>query len=67
MTAFLEKLERKVPVYIYIKERCNTDDNLPEVMIKFFKLIVLEAEEIATLDEKYARLLEVGYISRIYL
>ena len=73
MTAFLEKLERKeVPVYIYIKERCNTDDNLPEVMTKFFKLlIVLEAEEIATLDEKYARLLEsrdtlVEFIERLY-
>ena len=60
ITAFLEKLERKeVPVYIYIKERCNSEDNLPEIITKFFKLlIVLEAEEIATLDEKYARLLE---------
>ena len=73
MTAFLEKLERKeVPVYTYIKERCNAEDDLPEVMTKFFKLlIVLEAEEIATLDEKYARLLEsrdtlVEFIERLY-
>ena len=73
MTAFLEKLERKeVPVYIYIKERCNSEDNLPEIITKFFKLlIVLEAEEIATLDEKYARLLEnrdvlVEFIERLY-
>lgn len=73
MTAFLEKLERKeVPVYIYIKERCNIDDNLSEVITKFFKLlIVLEAEEIATLDEKYAKLLEnrdvlVEFIERLY-
>lgn len=73
ITAFLEKLERKeVPVYIYIKERCNSEDNLPEIITKFFKLlIVLEAEEIATLDEKYARLLEnrdvlVEFIERLY-
>ncbi|MEJ6466889.1 phosphoenolpyruvate carboxykinase [Fusobacterium ulcerans] len=73
MTAFLEKLERKeVPVYTYIKERCDAEDDLPEVMTKFFKLlIVLEAEEIATLDEKYARLLEsrdtlVEFIERLY-
>ena len=73
ITAFLEKLERKeVPVYIYIKERCNSEDNLPEIITKFFKLlIVLEAQEIATLDEKYARLLEnrdvlVEFIERLY-
>lgn len=73
ITAFLEKLERKeVPVYIYIKERCNSEDNLPEIITKFFKLlIVLEAEEIATLDEKYARLLGnrdvlVEFIERLY-
>ena len=73
ITAFLEKLERKeVPVYIYITERCNSEDNLPEIITKFFKLlIVLEAEEIATLDEKYARLLEnrdvlVEFIERLY-
>ena len=73
ITAFLEKLERKeVPVYIYIKERCNSEDNLPEIITKFFKLlIVLEAEEIATLVEKYARLLEnrdvlVEFIERLY-
>ena len=73
ITAFLEKLERKeVPVYIYIKEKCNSEDNLPEIITKFFKLlIVLEAEEIATLDEKYARLLEnrdvlVEFIERLY-
>lgn len=73
LTAFIEKIEKKeTPVYIYIKDCCGKNVNLVQEITKLFKLlIVLEAEEIAKLDEKYARLLEdrntlVEFIENLY-
>ena len=73
LTAFIEKIEKKeAPVYVYIKDCCGKNSNLVQEITKFFKLlIVLEGEEIAKLDEKYAKLLEdrntlVEFIEGLY-
>lgn len=73
LTAFIEKIEKKeVPIYVYIKDCCGKNSNLVQEITKFFKLlIVLEGEEIAKLDEKYAKLLEdrnalIEFIEKLY-
>ena len=73
LTAFIEKIEKKEsPIYVYIKDCCGKNSNLVQEITKFFKLlIVLEGEEIAKLDEKYAKLLEdrntlVEFIEGLY-
>lgn len=73
LTAFIEKIEKKeTPVYIYIKSCCGKNANLVQEITRLFKLlIVLEEEEIAKLDEKYAKLLEdkntfIEFIENLY-
>lgn len=73
LTAFIEKIEKKeAPIYVYIKDCCGKNSNLVQEITKFFKLlIVLEGEEIAKLDEKYAKLLEdrnalIEFIEKLY-
>lgn len=73
LTAFIEKIEKKeTPVYIYIKDCCGKNSNLVQEITKLFKLlIVLEADELAKLDEKYCKLLEdrntlIEFIENLY-
>lgn len=73
LTAFIEKMEKKeVPVYMYIKDCCGKNVNIVQEITRLFKLlIVLEAGEVAKLDEKYAKMLEdrnnlVEFIERLY-
>lgn len=73
LTAFIEKIEKKeTPVYIYIKDCCGKNSNLVQEITKLFKLlIVLEADELTKLDEKYCKLLEdrntlIEFIENLY-
>ncbi|MBR8701528.1 hypothetical protein IX317_001401 [Fusobacterium sp. DD29] len=73
LEAYFDRIEkRQSPVYVYIKNSFDEDADLVKEMTRFFKLlIVLDNNEVCSLEEKYQRLFRdknslIEFIEKLY-